>query len=53
MNYADNSQYPNLFPSHTNCNIISIYTLYILEQLFLVAPRKYVHSGLVHGFGLD
>ncbi len=29
----------------------SVYTLYILEQLFLEAPRQYVHCGLV--LGLD
>jgi hypothetical protein len=34
-----------------NCNIILMYTLYILEWLFLAAPRECVHFGLV--LGLD
>jgi hypothetical protein len=34
-----------------NYNIISIYTLYILERLSLAAPHEYVHLGLVLGLG--
>jgi hypothetical protein len=39
------------FSFHINYDNISVYTVYILERLFLEGPREYIHSGLV--LGLD
>ncbi len=48
MNYVENLHHPSLFFSYQlQYYTYSMYTLYILERLSLIAPRKYVHSGLV------